>query len=56
GVRLTGVAASSFSDDPGDELFLDVDLARRERLAVTTQALRERFGTTGLTRASLLPD
>lgn len=56
GVRLTGVAASVFSDDPGDELFLDVDLARRERLAATTQALRERFGTTGLTRASLLPD
>jgi DNA polymerase-4 len=56
GVRLTGVSASHFSDDPGDDLFPDADRARRERLAATTQALRERFGTSGLTRASLLSD
>jgi DNA polymerase-4 len=56
GVRLTGVSVSVFSDSPDEELFPDVDRARRERLAATTQALRERFGTTGLTRASLLPD
>ena len=56
GVRLTGVSASAFSDDPGEELFPDAERERRERLAATTQALRERFGTTGLTRASLLPD
>ena len=56
GVRLTGVSASVFSDGPGEDLFPDADRARRERLAATTQALRERFGTTGLTRASLLPD
>ncbi len=56
GVRLTGVSASVFSDSPGEELFPDADRERRERLAATTQALRERFGTTGLTRASLLAD
>ena len=56
GVRLTGVSASVFSDGPGEDLFPDADRARRERLAATTQALRERFGTMGLTRASLLPD
>ncbi|UCH28998.1 MAG: DNA polymerase IV [Myxococcales bacterium] len=56
GVRLTGVSASAFSDEPGEELFPDAERERRERLAATTQALRERFGTTGLTRASLLPD
>jgi DNA polymerase-4 len=56
GVRLTGVSASSFSDSPGEELFPDADRERRERLASATQALRERFGTTGLTRATLLPD
>jgi DNA polymerase-4 len=56
GVRLTGVSASAFSDGPGEELFPDADRERRERLASTTQALRERFGSAGLTRASLLPD
>jgi DNA polymerase-4 len=56
GIRLTGVSVSMFSDGPGEELFPDVDRERRERLAATTQALRERFGTTGLTRASLLSD
>ncbi len=56
GVRLTGVSASVFSDGPGEELFPDPDRERRQRLAATTQALRERFGTTGLTRASLLSD
>jgi DNA polymerase-4 len=56
GVRLTGVSASVFSEDPGEELFPDADRERRERLAATTQALRERFGSAGLTRASLLPD
>jgi DNA polymerase-4 len=54
GVRLTGVSASSFSGEPPDDLFPDVDQERRERLAVTTQTLRERFGDLGLTRASLL--
>jgi DNA polymerase-4 len=56
GIRLTGVSVSMFSDGPGEELFPDVDRERRERLAATTQALRERFGTTGLTRAALLSD
>ena len=56
GIRLTGVSASEFSDEPNEDLFPDADRARRERLAETTQALRERFGTMGLTRASLLPD
>jgi DNA polymerase-4 len=54
GVRLTGVSVSSFSRDRDDELFPDADRARRERLASTTQALRERYGKAGLTRASLL--
>jgi len=56
GVRLTGVSASVFSDRPGDDLFPDADRARRERLAATTRSLRERFGSAGLTRASLLSD
>jgi DNA polymerase-4 len=54
GVRLTGVSVSVFCDDPGGELFPDRDRERRERLAATTQALRQRFGAAGLTRASLL--
>jgi DNA polymerase-4 len=54
GVRLTGVSASVFARDREEELFPDRDRARRERLASTSQALRERFGTGGLTRASLL--
>ncbi len=56
GVRLTGVSASELCDEPDEDLFPDVDRQRRERLATTTQALRERFGSAGLTRASLLPD
>jgi DNA polymerase-4 len=54
GVRLTGVSASVFTSDRDEELFPDRDRARRERLASTSQALRERFGAAGLTRASLL--
>lgn len=54
GVRLTGVSVSSLTTLPDAELFPDADRARRERLAVTTGALRERFGTASLTRASLL--
>jgi DNA polymerase-4 len=54
GVRLTGVSASAFARERDDELFPDRDRARRERLAATTRALRERYGTTGLTRAALL--
>jgi DNA polymerase-4 len=56
GVRLTGVSVSALSDRPDDGLFPDRDRARRERLATTTRMLRERFGTAGLTRASLLGD
>ncbi len=54
GVRLTGVSVSSFRTAPDAELFPDADRARRERLAATTQALRERYGNAGLTRASLI--
>lgn len=54
GVRLTGVSVSLLTPAPDDELFPDPDRARRERLAATTRALRERFGTAGLTRASLI--
>ena len=54
GVRLTGVSVSSLTKVPDAELFPDAERARRERLAATTGALRERFGTASLTRASLL--
>ena len=49
GVRLTGVSVSDFSSAPDPELF-------PERLAATTRSLRERFGATGLSRASLIAD
>jgi len=54
GVRLTGVSVSSLTKHPDAELFPDAERARRERLAATTQALRERFGAAGVTRASLI--
>ncbi|MDH4282407.1 MAG: DNA polymerase IV [Myxococcales bacterium] len=54
GVRLTGVSVSSLTKVPDVELFPDAERARRELLAVTTTALRERFGTAGVTRASLI--
>jgi DNA polymerase-4 len=54
GVRLTGVSVSSLTKRPDAELFPDAERARRERLAVTTRALRERFGVAGVTRASLI--
>jgi DNA polymerase-4 len=54
GVRLTGVSASSLTKHPDAELFPDEERARRERLAATTRALRERFGAAGVTRASLI--
>jgi DNA polymerase-4 len=56
GVRLTGVSVSSLTKHPDAELFPDTERARRERLAATTQALRERFGVAGVTRASLIAD
>jgi DNA polymerase-4 len=56
GVRLTGVSVSSLTKLPDAELFPDPERARRERLAATTRALRERFGATGVTRASLIAD
>ncbi len=56
GVRLTGVSVSSLTKEPDAELFPDVDRERRERLAATTRALRERFGSTGVTRASLIAE
>jgi len=56
GVRLTGVSVSSLTKLPDAELFPDAERARRERLAATTRALRERFGTAGVTRASLIAD
>ena len=54
GVRLTGVSVSSLTKVPDAELFPDAERARRERLAATTQVLRERFGAEGVTRASLI--
>jgi len=54
GVRLTGVSVSSLTKHPDAELFPDEERARRERLAATTRALRERFGAAGVTRASLI--
>ncbi|MDH3842415.1 MAG: DNA polymerase IV, partial [Myxococcales bacterium] len=54
GVRLTGVAVSGITNAPGEELFPDAERERRERLAATSHVLRERFGTAGLTRASLI--
>jgi DNA polymerase-4 len=54
GVRLTGVSVSSLTKEPDEELFPDVERERRERLAATTRALRERFGAAGVTRASLI--
>jgi DNA polymerase-4 len=56
GVRLTGVSVSSLTKVRDSELFPDAERARRERLAAATHALRERYGTAGLTRASLLAD
>ena len=56
GVRLTGVSVSSLTKRPDEGLFPDVDRERRERLAATTRALRERFGTAGVTRASLIAE
>jgi DNA polymerase-4 len=56
GVRLTGVSVSSLTKLPDAELFPDVERERRERLAATTRALRERFGSASLTRASLITD
>ena len=56
GVRLTGVSVSSLTKEPDAELFPDVERERRERLAATTRALRERFGAAGVTRASLIAD
>jgi DNA polymerase-4 len=54
GVRLTGVSVSRMTKVPDEELFTDTERERRERLAVTSHALRERFGRLGLTRASLI--
>ncbi len=54
GVRLTGVSVSQMTKVPDEELFTDMEHERRERLALTSHALRERFGTSGLTRASLI--
>ena len=56
GVRLTGVSVSGLTKHPDAELFPDEGRARRERLAATTHALRERFGAAGVTRASLIPE
>lgn len=56
GVRLTGVSVSVFSQCPDEGLFPDRDRSRREQLAVAARMLRERFGTSGLTRASLIDD
>jgi DNA polymerase-4 len=56
GVRLTGVSVSGLTKHPDAELFPDEGRARRERLAATTHALRERFGAAGVTRASLIAD
>ncbi len=54
GVRLTGVSVSMLGPTPDQELFPDHDRARRERLAAATRVLRERFGSAGVTRASLI--
>ncbi|MEM9727582.1 MAG: DNA polymerase IV [Myxococcota bacterium] len=54
GIRLTGVSVSEMTKVPDDGLFPDENRERRERLANTTHALRERFGVAGVTRASLL--
>ncbi|MGD8824530.1 MAG: DNA polymerase IV [Myxococcales bacterium] len=54
GVRLTGVSVSALSRVPDTELFPDPDRSRRERLAAATHRLRNRFGASGMTRASLL--
>jgi len=56
GVRLTGVSVSSLAKEPDAELFPDLERQRRERLAATTRALRERFGAAGVTRASLIDE
>lgn len=56
GVRLTGVSVSALSRVPDPELFPDPDRYRRERLAAAAHSLRNRFGASGLTRASLLGD
>jgi DNA polymerase-4 len=56
GVRLTGVSVSGLTKHPGAELFPDEERERRERLAATTHALRERFGAACVTRASLIAE
>ncbi|MGB8330959.1 MAG: DNA polymerase IV [Polyangiales bacterium] len=56
GVRLTGVSVSALTTLPDAELFPDPVQAKRERLAATTRALRDRFGAAGMTRASLLDE
>ncbi|MEM7135755.1 MAG: DNA polymerase IV [Myxococcota bacterium] len=54
GVRLTGVSVSHMTKVPDVDLFPDADRVRRERLANATHTLRERFGVSGVTRASLI--
>ncbi|MEM7437237.1 MAG: DNA polymerase IV [Myxococcota bacterium] len=54
GVRLTGVSVSHMTKVPDVDLFPDEERARRERLANAAHALRERFGVSGVTRASLI--
>ncbi|MBX3249449.1 MAG: DNA polymerase IV [Myxococcales bacterium] len=55
GFRLTGVSASELVPlEERTSLFVDEGKERREKLERVTQALRDRFGAAGATRARLL--
>ncbi len=55
GVRLTGVSVSELHHHaPMGELFVDARREKRDRVQATVSALRDRFGESGVTRATLL--
>jgi DNA polymerase-4 len=57
GVRLTGVTVSDLRPGPPPRtLFADAHKERRQAVEEVSNAIRERFGRTSLTRATLLGD
>ena len=55
GVRLTGVSVSELHEGPAaPALFPDERRAKRERIEALTGELRERFGSAGVTRGTLV--
>ena len=54
GARLTGVSVSQLSSRLQSTLFVDENLAKRDRLEEVSASLRSRFGDRGMTRARLV--